>query len=202
MRVPSLPRYVIVLLLINLALGLNLLVGPGRTVERFNDTVTFSRLGEAKIIPVGQGGLAANVFVKMDFSVRGIVLLEVQDIVASKYQHTIRTEVVKGKYQEYVPIPKNRHHQVRLENLLNQTVVFNIQVKYLPSSQGLSTFALFILIPAMIISVPLVKLTRQLDATQGGKSFVHYSPIGKKAGVSKESKEAVHKKKNSNNFSK
>ncbi len=202
MRFPSLPRYFIVLLLINLALGLNLLVGPGRTVERFNDTVSFSKIEEAKIISVGQGGIAANVYIRIDFEIRGYVLLEVQDIVANKYQHTIRTEVIGGKYREYIPIPKDRHHQIRLENLTNQTVVFNLQVKYLSSSQGLSTFALFITVPVMLIAVPLVKLTKQLDSVQGGKSIVHYSPIGKNAGVSKESREAVLKKKNSNNLSK
>ncbi len=202
MRFPSIPRYFIVLLIINLALGLNLLVGPGKTVERFNDTISFSRVEEARIITVGQGGLAANVYIKIDFLAQGYILLEVQDIVANKYQHTIRTEVIGGAYREYIPIPKDRPHQVRLQNLFNETVSFNIQVKYLSSSQGLSTFALFITIPIMIIAIPLVKLTKQLDYSQGGKSIVHYSPVGKKAEVPKESREAVLNRKKSNNLSK
>ncbi len=190
MNISRPPRYIILIALFNLILGINLIFGTGQTIVTYNGSMRFDKVEQAKIIPVGKGGALAFVYVEIKLQVPGWILLRVQELVNGFYQHTIRTEIIKKTFREFIPINRGITHQLRISNILNQTVIFEILVRYHPAMQAWSYFGLLVGIPLLLVAYPIVRLSDHLETIQG-RSFRAYSPIGKKARVPKESRKAT-----------
>ncbi len=194
MEVPRPPRYLIFLALFNLILGVNLLFGTARTTVTFDGSWRFDSAEEAKIFPIGKGGPLAFAYIEITFQAPGQLYLQVQELVKGIYQHTVRAELIAKSFMEYIPIESGLKHQIRISNVLNQTVVFDIQVRYHPAAQMWSYFGLIVGIPLLLVAYPITRLSNHLEEIQG-LSFRTYSPIGKKAKVSEESMKATIPKK-------